>query len=71
MHFDPPRDLAPIVKEVSRALRGRLRGLAIDRCEEGLILLGKAPSFYVKQLAQHAVGQLSGAPIVRNEIEVP
>lgn len=64
------RDLAPIVSEVGRVLRGRLRRLTIERCDDGLILFGEAPTFYVKQLAQHAVGRLSAVPIVRNEIEV-
>ena len=42
----------------------------LDRCDEGLILVGRAPTFYVKQLAQHAVKRLTRVPIVRNEIEV-
>jgi hypothetical protein len=29
----------------------------------GLVLFGEAPSFHVKQLAQHAVGQLTQLPI--------
>jgi hypothetical protein len=63
-------ELKPIVSEVERQLRGRLRQFAIDRCEGGLVLWGAAPSFYVKQLAQHAVARLTRLPIVRNEIEV-
>jgi hypothetical protein len=35
-----------------------------------LVLSGDAPSFYVKQLAQHAVGQMTELPIARNEISV-
>ncbi len=65
------RDLAPITAEVGRQLRGRLRQFRIDRCGEGLVLSGKAPSFYVKQLALHAVRTMSRLRIVRNEIEVP
>ena len=67
----PPLELAPIVTEIDRQLRGRLRQFNIARNEQGLVLLGKAPSFYVKQLAQHAVGQLTKLPIARNEIQVP
>ena len=66
----PPQELAPIVIEIDRQLRGRLRQFNIARDEQGLVLLGEAPSFYIKQLAQHAVGQMSPVPIVRNEIEV-
>ena len=66
----PPLNLAPIVTEIDRQLRGRLREFGIDAGEEGLVLSGTAPSFYVKQLAQHAVGKLVPLPIARNEIQV-
>jgi len=66
----PPGELAPIVSEVDRHFRGRLWHFAIARCAEGLVLSGEAPSFHVKQLAQHAVRQLTRLPIARNEIEV-
>jgi hypothetical protein len=65
-----PRELAPIVTEIDRQLRGRLRQFKITCDERGLALFGEAPSFYVKQLAQHAVGRMTPLPIVRNEIEV-
>lgn len=63
-------ELIPIVSEVRRLLRGRLQRFQIERCGEGLVLAGAAPTFYVKQLAQHAVKRLSRVPIARNEIEV-
>ena len=66
----PPLELAPIVTEIDRQLRGRLRQFKITCDERGLALFGEAPSFYVKQLAQHAVGRMTPVPIVRNEIEV-
>ena len=67
----PPRpELAPIVTEIDRQLRGRLRQFNIVGDERGLVLSGEAPSFYVKQLAQHAVGRMTSVPIVRNEIQV-
>ena len=66
----PPLDLAPIVNEVDRQLGKRLRHFSIDADEQGLVLSGDAPSFYVKQLAQHAVGQMTELPIARNEISV-
>ena len=37
---------------------------------EGLILKGHSLSYYAKQLAQHAVMEVTGIPIVSNEIEV-
>jgi hypothetical protein len=67
---EPPDEFMPIVSEVCRRLRGRLWRFAIQRCEEGIVLSGEAPSFYVKQLAQHTVGKMTRLLIVRNEIEV-
>ena len=55
----PPGDFGPVVSEVDRQLRGRLREFRISPDGEGLVLAGIAPSFYVKQLAQHAVRRLS------------
>ena len=66
----PPLNLAPVRTEIDRQLRGRLRDFSIDHNEEGLVLSGAAPSFYVKQLAQHAVRKLVPLPIARNEIQV-
>jgi hypothetical protein len=66
----PSLNLAPIVTEIDRQLRGRLQEFNIERDEQGLVLSGAAPSFYVKQLAQHAVGRMTSLPIARNEIHV-
>jgi hypothetical protein len=67
----PPRlELAPIVTEIDRQLRGRLRQFTIAGDERGLVLSGEAPSFYVKQLAQHVVSRMTPVPIARNEIQV-
>lgn len=63
-------ELAPIVAEVDRLLGGRLWQFTIEQDADGLVLTGTAPSYYVKQLAQHAVGQMTHLPIERNEIEV-
>jgi hypothetical protein len=38
--------------------------------DEGLILTGRSLSYYAKQLAQHAVMEVTAIPIVSNEIEV-
>ena len=64
-----PPDLASIVTEIDRQLRGRLRQFKIAHDEQGLVLLGVAGSYYVKQLAQHAVRQMTKLPM-RNDIEV-
>jgi hypothetical protein len=51
-------------------LRGRLRDLRVLTRDEGLVLRGRAASYHVKQLAQHAVMELSDLPILANEIQV-
>jgi hypothetical protein len=38
--------------------------------EDGFVLQGRAPTYYAKQLAQHAVMEASDVPIKANEIEV-
>ena len=42
--------------------------LALDG--DGLVLRGRAPTYYVKQLAQHAAAEACGLPVRANEIEV-
>ena len=68
--LSPPGNLSPVVAEVDRQLGGRLRRFAIKPCDDGIALTGSAPSFYVKQLAQHVVQRLTPLTIVRNDIEV-
>jgi hypothetical protein len=63
-------EFAPIVTEIDRQLRGRLWQFNVTGDEQGLVLSGAAPSFYVKQLAQHTVRQLTELPIARNESHV-
>jgi hypothetical protein len=38
--------------------------------ERGVILRGRSRTFYEKQLAQHALMQITRLPILANEIEV-
>jgi len=51
-------------------LNGRVRDLRLVVRENGLILHGRAHTYYGKQLAQHAVMQATRLPIQANEIEV-
>lgn len=55
---------------VNRRLRGRLQDFLIVPDKDGIVLRGVAPSFYVKQLAQHSASLVLPDPIARNEIEV-
>ena len=50
--------------------RVRVRPFRVVVREEGLVLQGCAPTYYAKQLAQHAAMEVSGLPILANEIEV-
>lgn len=55
---------------LARHLRGRLRDIRITVHRDGVVLQGRASSYYVKQLAQHAVMTNVSLPIAVNEIEV-
>ena len=57
---------------IERHLRGRVRVLRFRVVvqEGGLILHGCVPTYYAKQLGQHAAMEVSGLPILANEIEV-
>ena len=50
--------------------RIRVRRLRVVVREQGLVLQGCVPTYYAKQLAQHAAMEVSGLPILANEIEV-
>jgi hypothetical protein len=51
-------------------LSGRVRNFRLVRVDRGLILQGRSHTYYAKQLAQHAVLEMTRVPIVANEIEV-
>ena len=56
--------------QVQYELSGLLRDFRLKGKEEGLILTGRAGSYYAKQLAQHAVMRAMALPILKNEIQV-
>jgi hypothetical protein len=47
-----------------------VRGFRLLAPVDGLILQGKASTYHAKQLAQHAIMEAIGLPILANEIEV-
>jgi len=63
-------DLDVLEAHVQSQLQGRVRDLRLVAEEDGLLLRGYSHSYYVKQLAQHAVMQATNLRIVANEIEV-
>jgi hypothetical protein len=57
-------------ERVQHRLSGRIHDLRVLVRDDGLILQGRAHTYYAKQLAQHAVMEASPLPIRANEIEV-
>jgi osmotically-inducible protein OsmY len=57
---------------IKRLLLGRaaLRRIRVVVHEQGLVLQGCAATYYAKQLAQHAAMEVTGLPLLANEIEV-
>ena len=56
--------------QVQSRLNGRIRDLRLLVRGHGLVLQGRAVTYYAKQLAQHAVMDATDFPILANEIEV-
>ena len=63
-------ELNAAVAHLATRLRGRLFDLRMFVRDGGVVIRGVANSYYVKQLAQHAVMQLVSLPIAANEIVV-
>ena len=51
-------------------LGGRVRELRVFVRDNGVILQGRTYTYHAKQLAQHAAMEISGLPILSNDIEV-
>ncbi len=63
-------DIDQLEVHVQSRLNGRVRDLRLLVRGHGLVLRGRASTYYAKQLAQHGVMDASGLPILANEIEV-
>jgi hypothetical protein len=59
-----------IVRRFDAQIGRRIKDLTVVVNETGVVLRGKANSYYLKQLAQHALMRATPLPIVANEIEV-
>jgi hypothetical protein len=68
--IDTGDNLSQILAKVQQCLQGRVRNLRLVLDVKGIVLQGQALTYYVKQLAQHAVLTAIDLPILRNEIEV-
>ncbi|MFN4258319.1 MAG: hypothetical protein ACK4RK_03425 [Gemmataceae bacterium] len=66
-NHDHQEQLASLIQ---RRLGGRIRDLRVIVDSEGVRLQGRAATYHVKQLAQHAAMELASQPVVANDIEV-
>ena len=55
---------------VQSRVGGRVRDLHVVAAANGVVLRGRAVTYYAKQLAQHAVMEATSLPIRANEIDV-
>jgi len=65
-----PPDKEQLETHVQSRLNGRVRHFRIMVRGCGLVLTGHSPTYYAKQLAQHAVMEATALPILANEIQV-
>jgi hypothetical protein len=65
-----PLSVEQLEAHVQSRLGGRVRNLRVHVEGTALVLRGHAPTYYAKQLAQHAVMDATDLPIRANEIEV-
>ena len=70
----PSSTASPLAKEVSQQLVGsgrlRLRGVQVNEDGGTVVLRGRVPTFYLKQLAQTIAGSVCGVAAIRNEMSV-
>ena len=65
-----PHELDGLAELIRRRLAGRIWNLRLVLRENGIVLQGRACSYYGKQLAQHEVLRVVNAARLVNEIEV-
>jgi hypothetical protein len=65
-----PAQVHDLVRDIQCLLGGRVSGLRLLRWNNGLVLHGRARSYYAKQLAQEVVMRATTLPLLANEIEV-
>jgi hypothetical protein len=56
--------------QVLRRVGGRVRDLRVLVRHNGVILNGRCATYHAKQIAQHTAMELTGLPILANDIEV-
>ncbi len=63
-------ELVAAAGHIANVLRGRLLDICLTVERGGVVIGGRTGSYYVKQLAQHAVMSCVSLPIAANDIEV-
>jgi hypothetical protein len=66
-----PDEFDQLVVYVRRQLAGQVCDLRLLLRDNGLVLQGRAHSYYAKQLAQQMVMKTTKLPLLANDIEVP
>lgn len=65
---------ATILNSAEHALKqsdyAALRGLSVEKLDDALVIYGKVPSYYMKQLAQEAVMSVRGPFALVNRVDV-
>lgn len=56
--------------EQSLSFRGRSQLIQVDECDGTIVLHGRLPSYYLKQLLQTALRDLDGVVEIDNQVEV-
>ncbi len=65
------QDLASrIESRIHSRTHGRVRDLQVELAEQTVVLRGRAPTYYAKQLAQHGALEVSDGQPVVNAIDV-
>ncbi|MCA9088203.1 MAG: BON domain-containing protein [Planctomycetaceae bacterium] len=69
--LSPAQDLlARLERTIHCRTGGRISDLRVESINEGIVLSGRAPTYYAKQLATHAALTELEAQELTNEIEV-
>ncbi len=67
---NPIEDEARQALEASQWFRGRAKLIRIDERDGRLVLQGKLPSFYLKQMLQTLLKQVNGVKQIDNQVDV-
>jgi hypothetical protein len=63
-------EVTELEAHVQSRLCGQVRDLRLSLQDHGVVLQGRARTYYAKQLAQHAVMEATKLPVLANNIEV-